>query len=300
MALFAGVILAIGLAAPVSAAVNCTTAPNSACGTVTGNITISSAGTYRVWSRVKVPDTTSNSFWLQVDNGAGIVIGDSASITPGQWVWVNYKLGQPTTPVDIALSVTSHRVVLTGRETGVQVDRVIFTTDTTSSSCTPPTGTGDACAATGVSPSPNPSPNPGAGPSPTPGAGSGSGSASPTPAGSGSSSGGTGLPGKGANPGIVTPFFTAIPATSTTPAVVSFAGQKVTVAGNTVQVLGYASGIGLVLLVAIIAWWLLHQRVLAHFRRQLVSGSPATSPQSQTPSAMLILPEDLPPDPDTK
>ena len=49
---------------------------------------ITSADTFRLWIRAITPDTASNSYWLQVDNGAWMVwenIGPFDS-----WAWANF------------------------------------------------------------------------------------------------------------------------------------------------------------------------------------------------------------------
>jgi hypothetical protein len=103
--------------------------------------TIPTAGTYRVWSRIQAPDSTNNSFYLQVDGGCPISVGDSA-ITPNTLTWVDYQDGLSSSKIDMTLTAGSHTFVLTGREPDVIVDRVVFSTV---ASCVP-TGTGDNCA----------------------------------------------------------------------------------------------------------------------------------------------------------
>lgn len=124
----------------VSAA--CANTPDPSLGTVTQSITAATAGTYRVWSRIMAPDTTNNSYYLQVDGGCAINVGDSSSIPANTWTWVNYQDGNTASYVDVTLSQGTHTLLMTGRESGVMLDRVIFTGDT---SCVP-TGTGDNCA----------------------------------------------------------------------------------------------------------------------------------------------------------
>jgi hypothetical protein len=119
-----------------------TTTPATTYGQVKQSITVSAAGTYRVWSRIKAPDTTNNSYYLQIDNGCAYNVGNSSSIPANTWTWVNYKDGVSTSFVDVSLTAGTHNVTYTGKEANVQLDRVLFLSDT---SCTP-TGTGDNCA----------------------------------------------------------------------------------------------------------------------------------------------------------
>lgn len=110
-------------------------------GTVTLTINAPSAATYRVWTRIMAPDTTNNSYSLEVDGGNCIVVGNSA-ITANTWTWVDYRDGNTNTKIDVPLAAGSHTLKLIGTEPSVAVDRVILTSDT---ACVP-TGTGDNCA----------------------------------------------------------------------------------------------------------------------------------------------------------
>jgi hypothetical protein len=113
-------------------------------GSATQTFNIPSNGTYRLWSRIMAPDTTNNSYYVDIDStNCGIVVGDSA-ITANTWTWVDYQSGNSTSKIDIPLTAGTHTITMTGREADVEVDRLIFTTDT---SCVP-TGTGDNCGGT--------------------------------------------------------------------------------------------------------------------------------------------------------
>jgi hypothetical protein len=132
----------IGTPTAFAQACSTTTTPATTYGQVKQSITVASAGTYRVWSRIKAPDTTNNSYYLQIDNGCAYNVGDSSSIAANQWMWINYKDGVSTSYIDVALSAGTHNVIYTGKEANVQLDRVLFLSDT---GCTP-SGTGDNCA----------------------------------------------------------------------------------------------------------------------------------------------------------
>jgi hypothetical protein len=126
-----------------SAQAACTALPTTY-GDATQTINIPSDGTYRVWSRIMAPDTTNNSYYLEIDGTTcGVVVGDSA-ITANTWTWVDYQAGTSTNKINVTLTAGTHTVRLLGKEQDVEVDRVILTTDTT---CVP-TGTGDNCAGT--------------------------------------------------------------------------------------------------------------------------------------------------------
>ena len=111
-------------------------------GKVTQTVSVATAGTYRVWSRIKAPDSSANSYYFQVDGGCAYNVGDSTSIPANSWTWVNYQDGSTNSPISVTLSAGSHTLTYTGKEAGVQLDKVMLLIDT---SCTP-TGLGDNCA----------------------------------------------------------------------------------------------------------------------------------------------------------
>jgi hypothetical protein len=120
----------------------CTYTPDPTLGSVNKNLSASTAGTYRIWSRIQVPDTTNNSYYLQVDGSCAINVGDSSSIPANTWTWVNYQDGNSANLSSVDLTQGTHQVLLSVREKGVKVDRVVLAADTT---CVP-TGNGDNCA----------------------------------------------------------------------------------------------------------------------------------------------------------
>ncbi len=153
---FASVVSGLNPAPKAEAA--CTN-PASTYGTDTVTYNVPTAGTYRVWSRIQAPDTTNNSFYLQVDGNCAVAVGDSA-IAANSLTWVDYQDGTTTSKINMTLTAGNHTFVLTGREPNVIVDRIVFAADT---SCVP-TGTGDNCA---IAASPTPTVT--STPTPTPG-----------------------------------------------------------------------------------------------------------------------------------
>lgn len=140
-------IIAIGLAAvvlwhaPKAHAAACS-APTTNMGTVTSTTNVSTAGTYRIWSRIMSGTAaTDNSYDLEIDGANCFRVGNNNSMATGSWQWVDYQNGTTTTKIDLALSAGSHTIKMIGTEDGVKLDRIIMTTDT---SCVP-TGTGDNC-----------------------------------------------------------------------------------------------------------------------------------------------------------
>jgi hypothetical protein len=148
--IFSGVFL---VKSPHVAAVACSTPLPTTLpyGKVTQSINVTTAGTYRVWSRIKASSATNNSYYLQVDTGCPIVVGDDTGIPTGAWTWVNYRDASRTSFINVDLSVGTHQLQYVGKEADVQLDRVILASDLT---CvpTPLTGTGDNCANPDVTP----------------------------------------------------------------------------------------------------------------------------------------------------
>src|SRR6185295_775841 len=104
----------------------------------TQTITVPSTGTYKAWSRIMVPTTTNNSYYLQVDTNCAVDVGDSTSIAANAWTWVDYQDGNTVAKTTMSLTSGTHTITMIGREANVKVDAVMLLTDQT---CTP-TGTG--------------------------------------------------------------------------------------------------------------------------------------------------------------
>jgi len=130
------------------ASATCSNIPDPTQGTDTLSVNVTTAGTYSVWSRILAPSTSSNSFYLQVDGGCAINVGNSSAIPAGAWTWVNYQDGNTATKTTMNLTAGTHQVVLTGRQANVGVDRILLLSDP---SCVP-TGTGDNCVTTTPTP----------------------------------------------------------------------------------------------------------------------------------------------------
>ncbi|HEX4662105.1 MAG TPA: Ig-like domain-containing protein, partial [Candidatus Saccharimonadales bacterium] len=126
--------------APLPASAACA-APTTNIGTASVTVTVPSAGAYVIWSRIQAPNTTANSYSLEIDGGSCYVVGDSA-IPANTWTWVNYQNGSVSSKISATLSAGNHTLKLIGREASVKVDRIMAVADT---NCTP-TGLGDNCA----------------------------------------------------------------------------------------------------------------------------------------------------------
>lgn len=104
------------------------------------NTTVPSAATYRVWTRLMVPDSTNNTYLLEIDGNKCYTVG-GGNIPANTWVWVAHQNGNTNTKIDVALAQGTRPLKLIGNKPNVKIDRLIFTSDL---SCTP-TGNGDNC-----------------------------------------------------------------------------------------------------------------------------------------------------------
>lgn len=130
-----------GTPAPVPTPNGCTATSNY--GSTTQSITVPATGTYKIWGRIMAPDTTNNSYWLDVDSKSCAVMGDSTAIPAKAWAWIGYKDGNAGSPVTMNLTAGAHTFKIIGREAGVKVDRLLALSD---QACIP-TGVGNNCTA---------------------------------------------------------------------------------------------------------------------------------------------------------
>lgn len=130
-----------------------TTTTASNLGTASATVSVPESGNYKLWVRMKVPDTTNNSVQAQIDDGAVIKVGDGG-IAANTWTWVDWKGGDTKNLNNFTLNSGNHTVTLTGTEKGVKVDRVLITNE----NCNPK-GFGDECATVTTTPPPTATPN---------------------------------------------------------------------------------------------------------------------------------------------
>lgn len=132
------------------------TPPGTDYGTVTMTTNISSAGTYRIWTRMSAPSSSANTYLLDIDSTTCYTVGGSSVpvyaggattyFSNNTSNWIGKTSGGSF--VDVSLTTGSHTFKLIGNADGVVVDRVILTKDT---SCTPK-GVGDNCASIYLAP----------------------------------------------------------------------------------------------------------------------------------------------------
>lgn len=144
--------VAAGLLVATSFVVSTDMAQAAACdlpatdmGSVSVPMTIPATGTYTIWTRMKAPDATHNSVKLQVDTTSCFNVGGgtftAATWGTGSGNWIKYQDGSTANAITVTLNAGSHTFKYIGTQAGVEVDRVIASTDP---SCVP-TGKGDNC-----------------------------------------------------------------------------------------------------------------------------------------------------------
>ncbi|HKX72580.1 MAG TPA: Ig-like domain-containing protein [Candidatus Saccharimonadales bacterium] len=103
-------------------------APAADYGSLTTNLSIPANGTYRLWSRIKVPDTTNTTYQLEVDGQNCYTVG-GGGVAANAWVWVDYQSGTASNKVQLALNQGNHTLKMTGLQPGVRLDTIIAVTD---------------------------------------------------------------------------------------------------------------------------------------------------------------------------
>jgi hypothetical protein len=155
--ILAGVLLlalaVVGVHARSYAAAGACSAPSTDYGTVTSSVTITGAGTYRVWTRIAAPDSTNNTVKLEIDGNQCYTIGGSTvPVFTGTQDTNGNRFAAASTNwfakdttaafIDVNLTAASHTFKLIGNAPGVVVDRIVLTQDT--SPMRPPRSPGPA------------------------------------------------------------------------------------------------------------------------------------------------------------
>ncbi len=142
-----GIVILIGaFAATGTALLTQSRAATGACltsnvvGTTTHPITIQTAGQYKLWVRMQVPDTNNasnlNGVNIQVDNSQCFEVTTTANNAVNQWRWINTDANNSSVAhVTSSISAGSHTIRIIGKKNDVKVDKVLLLTN--SSTCTP-------------------------------------------------------------------------------------------------------------------------------------------------------------------
>lgn len=111
------------------------TAPTSDLGVDTLTFSAPATAEYTIWTRMIAPDAQNNTINLEVDGNTCYNVG-GGSFVAAAWAdsgvnWVNYANGTPSTPIRLQLQQGQHTLKYIGTKAGVQVDRIIVTSDPT-------------------------------------------------------------------------------------------------------------------------------------------------------------------------
>lgn len=88
-------------------------------------------GTFNIWTRMQVPDSTNSAYELQINDTSCVLVGGGAV---GSWQWVNSQVGTEGAKVTYDFTQTSGNTFrLVGVKPGVKIDRLLLVRN----DCTP-------------------------------------------------------------------------------------------------------------------------------------------------------------------
>jgi len=100
--------------------------PDGGAGTAVFQVNLSSAGTYAIWGLELSPGASSNSFWIQVNNG--VWQNWTCYRRPGMaWTWD--RVNGSVDPLLFDLPAGQHTIRLQVREDGTRLDQLILSND---------------------------------------------------------------------------------------------------------------------------------------------------------------------------
>lgn len=97
-------------------------------GSATVNVTVAEGDEYALWAHMYYQHIDANSFWIRIDNGPPIKMGNDDG-RYGQWNWVGWRDGYDGNRVVVELSRGSHTIEILGREEGARIDSILVTSD---------------------------------------------------------------------------------------------------------------------------------------------------------------------------
>ena len=144
LSLIVGATMGLVVAGPTVGAAACPT-PTTDYGSVSIPVTVATAGTYTIWTRMKAPSATQNTVSLQLDTTSCFSVG-GGSLVAATWAnndsnWINYQNGAASNVITTTLNAGQHTLKYIGVQAGVEIDRIILSTDL---SCRP-SGVGTNC-----------------------------------------------------------------------------------------------------------------------------------------------------------
>lgn len=89
---------------------------------------VGTAGTYRIWGRLRIPTTDNDSFWVRIDGGTWYQWNNIPLST--DWAWDDvHDTENVDTVVDFELTAGQHTLNLAYREIGAELDKILITDD---------------------------------------------------------------------------------------------------------------------------------------------------------------------------
>jgi len=94
-------------------------------------VTVLVPGDFHLWGRTRAPATDVDSFFVAVDDQHATAYHTSTRGLSDQWTWtvVGTLLSEEVTPATYTLGAGTHTIVLSSRESGSQIDRLLLTDD---------------------------------------------------------------------------------------------------------------------------------------------------------------------------
>lgn len=102
--------------------------PPSDTGSAALTVEVPHDGTYVVWTRMFYDSVQGNSYWLIIDDGQGIKVGNEDG-NYKVWKWVNWSDGNANQVIEVELTAGTHTLKLVGREAGARIDTILLTDD---------------------------------------------------------------------------------------------------------------------------------------------------------------------------
>jgi hypothetical protein len=102
--------------------------PDGAVGSVNYTFSVSAAGMFTIWGRVRAPSVDTNSFWVKVDNGAYIQWNNLPMTTA--WLWDDvHDSAMADATMRYTLTQGMHSLSIVYREAGAGLDKLVVTSD---------------------------------------------------------------------------------------------------------------------------------------------------------------------------
>lgn len=146
------ILLAIFIVASILAGTN--NASAAACsnsgnyGSATMPVNIPATGDYRIWSRIKVPNSANSTYQLEIDGNSCWQVGGN-NVPANTWTWVDWYGGNSAQKININFTTSgTHTFKIIGFATNVEVDKVLLlgSGELCTDNASLPSGDGSNCA----------------------------------------------------------------------------------------------------------------------------------------------------------